>query len=276
MLLGAGRAVTSMRCFGPNRCLDYNWVMNQTDLVLTERHGAVAHVILNRPERRNALTGPLADELLEALTTASEDDDVSIIVVRGAGGAFCSGLDLKEFSADPRPEWVAGFGQKWRAVHETIFNCPKIVVGALERAAVNGGAALALAMDFLVAGDNAFLQVGEIQQGMAAPMNTAWLLLRHSEAVAARAALIGDRLNGPKLVELGIALMSVADEHVVAETEALANRLAEHDRGGIYRIKTSLRGGGPSGGDATAWFDRAVAVDPLAGKSMRPIAARSD
>jgi len=251
-------------------------VMTQTELVLTERRGAVAHVILNRPERRNALTGPLADGLLAALRAVSADDDVSVIVVRGAGGAFCSGLDLKEFGADPRPEWVPEFGQIWRAVHETIFNCPKIIVGALERAAVNGGAALALAMDFLVAGDNAFLQVGEIQQGMAAPMNTAWLLLRHSEAVAARVALFGDRLNGAKLVELGLAFVSVPDDDVVVETEALANRLAEHDRGGICRIKTSLRAGGPSGGDAAAWFGRAVDADPLAGRSMRPIAARAD
>lgn len=244
--------------------------------MLTERRGAVAHVVLNRPERRNALTGPLADELLVALADASGDEGVSVILVRGAGGAFCSGLDLKEFGADPRPAWVPEFSKKWRAVHEEIFNSPKIVIGALERAAVNGGAALGLAMDFLVAGETAFLQVGEIQQGMAAPMNMAWLLLRHSEAVAARAALIGDRLHGPKLVELGLAFSSVDDASVVAEAEALANRLAEHDADGIRRIKTSLRTGGPSQGDAKAWFDKALQADPLAGRSMRPIAARAD
>ena len=65
-------------------------------------------------------------------------------------------------------------------------------------------------------------------------------------------------------------------EEGTTSTDALANRLAEHDRDGICRIKTSLRAGGPSGGDAAAWFGRAVDADPLAGRSMRPIAARAD
>lgn len=242
-------------------------------LVLVERDERVAHVVLNRPERRNALTGPLATQFLSALEAVSADPSVSVIVIRGAGGAFCSGLDLKEFGADPQPAWVPSFGATWRAVHETLFSTPKIVVGALERAAVNGGAALAVACDFLVAGEESFLQVGEIQQGMAAPMNTAWLMLRHSEALAARVALLGDRLHGPTLVELGLAHECVADAEVLDATASLAGRLAAHDPDGIVRIKRSLRRTGVSGGDASAWFDRATAADPLAGRQLRPRAA---
>ena len=175
------------------------------DFVLTERPlERVAHVILNRPERRNALIGPLADQLAETIEELNTDASLNVIVIRGAGNAFCSGLDLKEFAADPRPDWVPDFGRKWRRVHAAIFDSPHIVVGALERAAVNGGAALALACDFLVAGDNAFLQVGEIQQGMAAPMNMSWLRLRFAENVAARLALLGDRIQGQELVRLGV------------------------------------------------------------------------
>ena len=163
------------------------------DLVLVERPSdRVAHVVLNRPERRNALTGPLADQLADALDAVHADEDVTVIVIRGAGNAFCSGLDLKEFGLDPQPDWVPKFGSKWRRVHRALFESDRIVVGALERAAVNGGAALALACDFLVAGDNSFLQVGEIQQGMAAPMNMAWLRLRFDEALAGRLTLLGE------------------------------------------------------------------------------------
>lgn len=245
-------------------------------LVLVERPAdRVAEVVLNRPRRRNALTGPLADQMLAALTALNQDDTVLVIVLRGAEGAFCSGLDLKEFSADPQPDWVAGFGRTWRQVHMALFDSPCIIVGALERAAVNGGAALAIACDFLVSGDNAFLQVGEIQQGMAAPMNMSWLRLRHSEAVAARIALLGDRLDGPTLVQLGVAFESVPDDDVVAAVHRLAERLAAHDPAGVRRIKTSLRRTVVTE-TAAEWFSRAEAADPLAGMKLRPVAARDD
>ncbi len=137
---------------------------------------------------------------------------------------------------------------------------------------MNGGAALALACDFLIAGETAFLQVGEVQQGMAAPMNMAWLRLRHSEALAARLAIVGDRLTGPQLVDLGLAHASVADDQVLAEVDRFVERLAANDVMGMQRIKTSLR---RTGLDATAeeWFAKALAADPLAGRPMRPIAA---
>lgn len=248
------------------------------ELVLVDRPAdRVARVLLHRPERRNALTGPLAERLGDVIEELNTDDSVSVIAIGGAGGAFCSGLDLKEFSLDPQPEWVARFPELWRRVHRALFDSDRIVVGALERAAVNGGAALALACDFLVAGDEAFLQVGEIQQGMAAPMNMAWLRLRHSEAVSARVALLGDRLVGPDLVRLGLAHASVADDRVWPATLELAGRLAAHDPSGARRIKRALRRTGlddPTAADAAeAWFDRPLAADPLGGARMRPVAA---
>lgn len=233
----------------------------------------VRHLVLNRPARRNALTGPLADQFLAAIQALNADESVSVIVLRGEGGAFCSGLDLKEFSADPQPEWVAGFGATWQRVHRALFESDHIIVGALERAAVNGGAALAVACDFLIAGDESFLQVGEIQQGMAAPMNMAWLRLRHSEALSARVALLGDRILGPELVRLGLAFQSVPDDAVVATANALAERLANHDPTGVRRIKASLRRTGMDM-SAAEWFGQALAADPLQGRRMRPVAAK--
>ena len=242
-------------------------------VVLVERHHErVVHLVLDRPERRNAITGPVADQLADAVESVNADESVSVVVIRGAGGAFCSGLDLKEFSADPPPDWLATFPERWRRVHEALFDADCIVVGALEKCAINGGAALALACDLLVAGDSAFLQVGEIQQGMAAPMNIAWLRLRFSEATAARLALVGDRIVGPELVRLGVAHSAVADDEVVAAAGALAEQLAGHDPVGIRRIKTALRRSVVTE-SAEEWFGRAVAADPLhagQGDRLRP------
>jgi enoyl-CoA hydratase/carnithine racemase len=224
----------------------------------------IVEVVLDRPERRNALTGPLAAELAQELRSLADNPEISVIILRGEGGAFCSGLDLKEFGQNPQPDWVAEFPTLWRDVHEALFDSPCILIGALERAAVNGGASLALACDFLIAGETAFLQVGEVQQGMAAPMNMAWLRTRHSEALAARVALIGDRLAGPQLAALGLAHEVVADDAVLDAAMGLAVRLAEHDPAGVHRIKRSLRTTGPAI-STTAWFDRVVASDPMHG-----------
>ncbi|MEM7096457.1 MAG: enoyl-CoA hydratase/isomerase family protein [Actinomycetota bacterium] len=244
------------------------------DLVLVERPTErTAHVVLNRPERRNALVGPLADQMADALEVLNADAELNTIVIRGAGDAFCSGLDLKEFGADPQPGWVPNFATSWRRVHRALFDSPHIIVGALQRAAVNGGAALALACDFLVAGDNAFLQVGEIQQGMAAPMNMSWLRLRFSEALAGRIALLGDRLTGPELVDLGVAFESVPDEDVLAAVDRLVARFETHEPSGVARIKTSLRRTVVTE-SAEEWFARSLAADPLQTATTRPVAAR--
>ena len=224
-------------------------------------HEGWAELILNRPERKNAVTGPLGIELARQVNVLAADDDVRVILLRGAEGAFCSGLDLKEFNADPPPDWLSDFAKIWRSVHRALFNCSKPIVGALERYAINGGAALALACDLLVVGEEAFLQVGEVQQGMAAPYNVAWLNLRHSEAVAAQIALVGRRLHGRELVGLGAAYSCVPDEEVVGHATALAEQLAGYPSGALARIKAGLRSSTDISADAM--FDRVIQADPL-------------
>jgi enoyl-CoA hydratase/carnithine racemase len=244
-----------------------------SEFVLVERPAdRVAHVIFNRPERRNALIGPMATQLADTLEELNTDGSVSVVVLRGAGGAFCSGLDLKEFARDPRPDWVATFGDEWRRVHRALYDCPHVLVGALERYGINGGAAPAFACDFLVVGETSFLQVGEIQQGMPAPMNMAWLGLRFSEAVRARVALLGDRIHGPELLSLGIAYASVPDDEVVEAADELALKFAAHDPNGVSAIKRSLRFTSFTG-TASEWFDRPLQRDGL-DRDVRPVEAR--
>lgn len=225
------------------------------ETVLVERHDGWAEIILNRPERKNSLTGPLATGLLDAVQSVSADDAIRVAVIRGAGGAFCSGLDLREFNADPKPEWLPSFQPTWRAVHVALFQSSKTFIGALERYAINAGSALALACDLLVAGEEAYLQVGEVQQGIAAPMNAAWLRAKHSEALALRIGLIGDRILGPELVRLGLAVDSVPGDQVVARACALAEQLAGYPPSGLRAVKSSLRSLSAVT-DAEEWFAR--------------------
>ncbi len=240
-----------------------------TDAAVTTRihDNGWAELILNRPDRKNAINGPLGEALAAGAAELSNNEAVNAIVFRGAGGAFCSGLDLKEFNADPAPDWHADFQSIWRGAHRALFQCSKPIVGALERYAINGGAALALACDVLVVGKNAFVQVGEIQIGMAAPYNLAWMSLRHSESIMARVALLGERLSGETLAELGLAQYCVPDDAVLARAEQLAQQIGGYPASGVGRIKAGLRA--RLDGDADAWFDRFTGVDPV-GARVRP------
>jgi len=229
-------------------------------------HGNWAELVLNRPERKNAITGPLGIALAEGLAEINANGQIQAVLLRGEGGAFCSGLDLKAFNADPAPDWLPDFQKIWRGAHRGLFNCNKPIVGALERYAINGGAALALACDLLIVGEEAFLQVGEIQIGMAAPYNLAWLALRHPESVAADLAFIGRRYAGPELVKLGVATDCVADDQVRDSASRLCETLAGYPSGAGERIKTGIRA--RLGENADTWFDRFT--DAVRGPAAAP------
>jgi enoyl-CoA hydratase/carnithine racemase len=234
-------------------------------------HTGWAEVILSRPDRKNAITGPMGQELAFTLDQLANDDAVNLVLLRGAGGAFCSGLDLKAFNADPKPDWLTQFPTLWRGAHRALFNFNKPIIGALERFAINGGAALAIACDLLVVGEASFLQVGEVQIGMAAPYNLAWLSLRHPESANAEITLIGDRLNGAQMLRLGLATTCVGDDQVLNEATRLAERLASYPAGALQRIKTGLRA--RLDHTADAWFDRFTstsAAPPRPPASMQP------
>lgn len=240
--------------------------VDESSEVLLERHAGWAEIILNRPATRNAINGPLGVLLAQHAQAANADASINAVLLRGAGGAFCSGLDLKAFNSEPPPAWHADFSTIWRNAHKALFNLRPALVVAVERYAINGGAALALAGDLMVIGNEAFVHVGEVQQGMAAPYNLAWLRLRHSEAVSARVALLGRRISGELAVTLGLATEAVADAEVLSHAQALAQALGEYPPGATAHVKTISRR--YSEQDADAWFDRAFSAGPA--PSQRP------
>lgn len=224
-----------------------------TDYVLTIEHEGWTELVLNQPETRNAITGPLGEQLADSIQAADADSATRLLMLRGADGAFCSGLNLKEFNRDPPPEWLAHFQSTWRRTHTALYECSKPIVVALERFAINGGAALALAADVLVVGDDSYLQVGEVRQGMAAPYNLAWLNLRHSENVIAQLTLTGKRFSGSELHRLGIAYAAPPTADAVSIAASLCDELAGYPSDALVTIKRMMRAYHDV--SANDWFD---------------------
>lgn len=208
--------------------------------VQIDRHTGWAELTLNRPAQRNAIDLAMARALGDAIANLEADDGVQVVVLRGAAGAFSSGLDLKAIQAHPDPAGVS-FAELWLRVHQGLMTSGKVWIVALERHAINGAAALAIAGDWLVCGESAFLQIAEIKLGMAAPRNVAWLALRHSEAVAARLCLLGDRVGAAELLRLGIATEVRPDDAVVARARELAQTVSAYPASGIAAVKRGLR-----------------------------------
>lgn len=219
--------------------------------VLVERVGARAEIILNRPERKNAVVQSMAVALGEAFADVGADESLRAVVLRGAGGAFCSGIDLKVAGSDLRAEPITA----WAAVHAARYRCPQPVVVALERFAINAGAALALSGDFTVMGETAFLQVSEMAMGVGAPMCQAWLHLKgHSAVTADRLMLAADRVGAAEALGLGVVAEVVPDDQVVTRATEVADRIASYPPGGpaaVGAIWRRLRG---TLDDPEAWF----------------------
>jgi len=213
-----------------------------------ELHDGWGELVLSRPDRRNALTGPMVGALRAGLAEL-HSEGARVVILRGEGGAFCSGLDVDAFARQPAPAWRASWASEYAAFHSELYRSPAVIVGALERFAINGGASLALACDLLVAGEGSFILVGEAALGMQAPMNVAWLRLRASEAVAAQLLFGADRIPAADLFRLGLVHRVVPDKEVVRQANELAKRLAGFPGQGLAAIKDAMRRPLPDRGD---------------------------
>lgn len=212
--------------------------------VLTALHEGWGELALNRPDRRNALAPGSAAALRDGLAGLLEGG-ARVIVLHGEGGTFCSGLDIDLFQGGAGGAWAAD----WTGFHRDLLACPAVVICALERYAINAGAALALGSDLVVAGEGSVLTVGEAAIGMHAPMNLAWLRLRAPESVAAQLALGAGRMSGADLHRLGLAWALVPDAGVLEHARTSAARMAGWPPGTLAGIKAALRRPVPEGGD---------------------------
>jgi methylglutaconyl-CoA hydratase len=209
------------------------------DLVRTDRAGAVATITLDSPANRNALSSGLLTELHTALAGAIGDAGVRVIVLTGAGRAFCSGADLKEARTG-----TAAAPQLFPRVLQLIWDSPKPVVCRVNGSARAGGIGLIAACDIAVAVESATFAFSEVRIG-ATPAIIAVTCLRRMEPRAASAYfLTGEAFDAPRATEVGLLTLAVPDAELDEQTGRLADLLLRGAPGAVAATKTVLREAG--------------------------------
>ena len=199
-----------------------------SDVLKAEDRGAVRILTMNRPDKRNALNTPLTRDLLEGLRAADAAEGVNAVVLTGAGQGFCAGADLSEFK-DLTPEkqhLVEERAELTMQLHLVFSKMRKPVVTAINGAAMGGGAGLAVAGDMAVMAAGAKLGYPETRHGIVAAIVMANLVRQVGRKAAFELVAMGDPLTADKALALGLVNRVVPDEALLAETLALAEKLA--------------------------------------------------
>lgn len=199
-----------------------------SDAIL-ETRGPISLVTLNRPERLNAIGGHLLSDLHDVLQQAQQDPETRVIVLTGAGRAFCAGDDLKEFSDQTSsPESVSRICEDIQRITRDMMFGPKLVVGAVHGYAVGGGFEWLLNCDLVVAAEDLVCFFPEMQLGHFVTGGVTHLL---PQAVGYQRAMelivLGERLDARRLQSLGLVNRVVPRENVLSVALELASVVAE-------------------------------------------------
>jgi methylglutaconyl-CoA hydratase len=200
-----------------------------TDLLLRSLEDGVLTLTLNRPAKRNALSGELIEELHQSLERADLDAEVRVVVLRGAGKDFCAGADLDELlaSVDRSAAENESAALRLGTLFERFRRLAKPVVAMIHGRALAGGAGLASACDISVAGAGAQLGYPEIQRGFAPAMVMALLRRMVGEKVALDLVLTGRVLTAEEARLVGLISRVVPDAKLEREVAALATTLTQ-------------------------------------------------
>jgi enoyl-CoA hydratase len=200
--------------------------------LLYEAADRIARITLNRPDRLNAITATTGTELREAVERANADDDVHVIVVQGAGRAFCSGYDLKEFAEgehgfnQPMP-WdpMIDFRMMKRNTDDfmSLWRSYKPTIAKVHGFAVAGGSDIALCCDFVLMAEDA--KIGYPPARVWGCPTTAMWVYRVGVERAKRMLLTGDLVGGTQAREMGLVLDAVPADRLEARTQELAQRM---------------------------------------------------
>jgi enoyl-CoA hydratase/carnithine racemase len=210
--------------------------------------GAITWLTLNRPHALNALSTRMVDDLEHFLATLRDDHRTRVVILRGAGRAFCAGLDLKEQSAGGAQALghsTTGSLEVQRRMSDLVVamrRAPQPFIAAIKGPASGGGFALALACDVRLAGESARMNAAFIRIGLSAcDMGVSYFLPRAvGSSVAYELLLTGRFITAPRALATGLVSEMVEDSELDAAAEKLAREMVETSPLGLRLTKECL------------------------------------
>jgi len=217
--------------------------------------GSVATITLNRPDRRNAFDDKLIAEITEAFTKIGVDENVRVVVLRGAGKSFSAGADLEwmgRMAAYSQEENLAD-AQRAHAMFDIVDNCPKVTVAAIHGAALGGGAGLAACVDIAIAIQGTLFAFSEVRLGIAPAIIAPYVVRKIGHGNARALFATGRHFDTSEAHRIG--LVNTVVDSVDALEDALQSTISDALESGptaIAAIKRLLRDleGAAAGGES--------------------------
>lgn len=191
------------------------------------RAEAIATVTINRPHRKNAVTGDMWAQLAETFRSLSADADIRCVVITGAGGEFCSGADLAAREGSGRPVHQLAAMRSVNDAALALHRMPQPTIAKVRGVAVGAGCNMALGCDLVVASENARFSEIFAKRGLSVDFGGTWLLPRRVGLHRAKElALFGDIISAVDASEMGLVNRVLPDGELDAFVDAWARRLA--------------------------------------------------
>jgi len=203
--------------------------------------GGVATLTLNRPDKRNAISFELIDDLLRALDEVAKSDAI-VLILTGAGKAFCSGMDLENLKAllGRTPEQNLEDSQTMVQLFRALYEFPKVTIAAVNGAAIAGGTGLALLCDFTLAVPEAKFGYTEVRIGFVPAIVSTFLLRQVGEKQARDLLLTGRIFAADEAARMGLISEVVTPEKLMSRTRELAALLMENSSASLRATKQLL------------------------------------
>lgn len=203
--------------------------------------GKVAHLELDSPANRNALSARLVGELEDQIQRAQADKEVRVVLLGHTGTAFCSGADLSEQARAPGQGGTAPGVGALAPLFQAILDCPKPVVCAVGGAARAGGVGLVAACDIAVAAESATFATSEVRVGVAPAVLSVVVLPKIGLSAAARLFLTGSPVSAHQAQAMGLVSQVVPDQELEAAVQLVVDQLLKAHPNALAATKRILR-----------------------------------
>jgi 2-(1,2-epoxy-1,2-dihydrophenyl)acetyl-CoA isomerase len=213
--------------------------------VMKELAGPIAHLVLNRPEQRNAMDTQSLEILLRHLREIEHDPAIRCVILRGAGKHFMAGADMKAFKESIDHSKVALRGlfedhvlRDGNRFPQLMERMPQPIIASVRGGVIGGGLAMALSADMIIASDTAFFSASQVNLGLVPDGGVTWNLTRLvGPRHAKKLMFLGEPMSAEEAERIGLINQVVPDADLESATLELANKLAAKPRTSLSSIK---------------------------------------